>query len=54
MDYLFLLAAVLAAIYGYTFALWLGKNGNKVGAIGVFVLIVISLALPIYRIIIAG
>jgi len=54
MNYAFLVTAVLAGIHGYTFARWLWQQGNKVGAIGVSILIAASLALPIYRIINAG
>ena len=50
MDYYFLLAAVLTGIHGYTFAQWLWKGENMLGAVGVFVLIVISVMLPVYRI----
>jgi hypothetical protein len=51
MDYIFLAAAILSGFHGVTFSQWLWKNGNILGAMGVFVLILISLALPIYRII---
>jgi hypothetical protein len=51
MNYIFLAGALLAGFHGYTFSQWLWKNGNTLGAIGVFVLVLMSLALPIYRII---
>jgi multidrug transporter EmrE-like cation transporter len=54
MNYMFLAAAILSGIHGYTFCQWLWKNGNSLGAIGVLVLILISVALPIYRIINPG
>lgn len=54
MIYLFLIAAVLAGIHGYTFARWLRQKGNTKGAIGVAILTAVSLALPIYRIINTG
>lgn len=54
MNYFFLIAALLAGIHGYTFARWLWQEGNGLGAIGVSILIAISLVLPIYRIINAG
>jgi len=54
MNYFYVVAAVLAGIHGYTFARWLWQQGNIVGAVGVSILIVASLALPIYRIINAG
>lgn len=54
MNYFFLIVAVLAGIHGYTFTRWLWQEGNTSGAIGVSILIAVSLALPIYRIINAG
>ena len=54
MNYFFLLFAGLAGIHAYTFARWLWKNGNSLGAVGIYVLIMISLILPAYRIISAG
>lgn len=54
MNYLFLLAAGVAGAHAYTFARWLWKNGNSLGAVGVYVLIVISMILPMYRIIVVG
>ena len=49
MSYFFLIVAVLASIYAYTFARWLRQKGNTLGAVGVYLLIAISLALPGYR-----
>lgn len=54
MNYFFLVASVLAGIHGYTFARWLWKKDNRLGAVGVSILIVVNLLLPIYRIINAG
>ena len=54
MEYIFLVAAVLISIHSYTFARWLGTNGNRLGMFGVFFLILINLSLSIYRIINAG
>ena len=54
MNYIFLVTAVLISIHVYTFARWLGVNGNKMGKFGVFFLIVINLSLSIYRIIKVG
>lgn len=50
MDYLFLAVAILSGFHGYTFSQWLWKNENISGAVGVFLLIIISIALPIFRI----
>ncbi len=54
MNYLFVLAAVLAGIHACTFAYWLWRKGNTLGALGVCILIAINLALPIYRIVSAS
>ena len=54
MNYIFLIAAVLAGIHGYTFARWLWQKGNTLGAVGVSVLIAVCLALPIYQIIVTS
>ncbi len=54
MDYIFLVATVLISIHGYTFARWMGDNGNRIGMFGVFFLIFINLSLTIYRVINAG
>jgi uncharacterized membrane protein YraQ (UPF0718 family) len=50
MDYMFLAVAILAGFHGYTFSQWLWKNENTVGAIGVFLLIMVCNALPLFRI----
>lgn len=49
MEYIFLLATISAAIHAYSFAQWLGNNGNKSGAIFVGFLILFSLGVPVYR-----
>ncbi len=49
MEYVFLVATIAAAIHAYSFAQWLGNNGNKSGAIFVVFLIMFSLGLPVYR-----
>ena len=54
MENILLVAVVLVSIHAYTFARWLGQAGNARGAIGVYVLIAVSLALPIYRMIRTG
>jgi len=54
VNYFFLIAAIMACIYAYTFARWLQQKGNTLGALGIFLLIAISLALPIYRMISGG
>lgn len=47
-DYIYLIAALLAGFHALTYARWLRKNGNKTGAYGVLVIILLSLAAPIY------
>lgn len=51
MEYVFLLAAGAGGIHAYSFARWLLQNENKPGAILVLVLIMLSLGIPVYRII---
>ncbi|GBG56879.1 hypothetical protein SPFL3102_02387 [Sporomusaceae bacterium FL31] len=53
MQNYMLLFVVFAALHAMTYSRWLMKNGNKTGAIGVYVLILLSLALPIYRMVTA-
>ena len=48
-DYLFLLVAAFAGLHALTYARWLKNNGNKTGAVGVFILVLIALALPVSR-----
>ncbi|QJW46790.1 hypothetical protein HA075_13725 [bacterium BFN5] len=49
MQSYIVLFVVAAGLHAMTYSRWLMKNGNKAGAIGVYVIILISLALPIYR-----
>ncbi len=51
MDYIFAMTSVLISIHGYTFARWLGNNGNRLGMFGVFFLIIMNVSLSIYRLI---
>ncbi|MDR7865373.1 MAG: hypothetical protein RIN56_01075 [Sporomusaceae bacterium] len=48
-EYIYITAALLAALHALTYARWLRMNGNKTGAFGVLVIILISLILPVYR-----
>ncbi|MDT8901212.1 hypothetical protein [Anaeroselena agilis] len=48
-DFIYIFASALAGFHALTFARWLRLNGNKKGAYGVFALILVSLALPILR-----
>jgi uncharacterized membrane protein YjdF len=50
MEYIFLLAAVAAGLHAYSFARWLLRDKNKSGAILVLFLIMLSLGVPVYRI----
>jgi hypothetical protein len=49
MEYITPILAVLASYHAHTYAQWLRKNGNKQGTIGIYVLILIALALPAYQ-----
>ena len=53
MQKIILLFVVVAALHAMTYSRWLMQNGNKAGAIGVYALILLSLALPVYRMVIA-
>jgi hypothetical protein len=48
-EYLYVIAALLAGFHALTYARWLRKNGNKTGAFGVLAIVLLSLALPVYR-----
>jgi hypothetical protein len=50
-EYLYLFAVVLAGFHALTYARWLRKSDNKAGAFGVLIIILLSLALPVFRII---
>lgn len=50
MDYIFVVIAVLISIHAYTFARWLGDNGERMGMFGVLFLLIMNVALSIYRI----
>jgi hypothetical protein len=50
-EYIYLFITLLAAFHALTYARWLRMNGNKTGAYGVLVIILISLALPVYRLV---
>ncbi|PKM85900.1 MAG: hypothetical protein CVU87_14000 [Firmicutes bacterium HGW-Firmicutes-12] len=45
-DSLLLLVPMGVAFYTFTYALWLWRKKNKVGAVGVFILAVISVIYP--------
>ncbi len=51
MNYLVVVVALVAGFHAYTYAKWLKENGNKTGAAGVIMLILLSLALPVFRLI---
>lgn len=49
MDYLVVVVSLFAGFHGYTYAKWLKENGNTTGAAGVIVLVLLSLILPVVR-----
>ena len=51
MDYLYILLSIPAAVYAWSFRKALKKQGNNYGAGFVTVLIVASIALPLYRLV---
>jgi hypothetical protein len=49
-DYFFLLVAVTGGIHAITYALWLKKDGNIIGAAAVAGITAAGIGLPLYRI----
>lgn len=54
MQYLPIVIAALAAFHAYTYARWLRQHGNRAGAYGIYLIILIGLALPAYRMLSSG
>ena len=50
MDYIYLGVGAVIGFHALTYARWLKNNGNTLGAIGIFILVISSLALPMLRI----
>ena len=44
-----LIVALAAAAHAYMFGRWLAKNGNASGAYAVYLIALLSIALPLYR-----
>lgn len=51
VDIILLVGSFIAAFYALTFARWLKQGGNKQGAYVVFAVVMIAVALPVYRMI---
>ena len=51
MDYIYLGVGAVIGFHALTYAKWLKDNGNILGTIGIFILVMTSLALPVLRII---
>jgi len=51
VDYFTTAVAIFIAIYTYTYALWLKKSGNRLGAMGVLAILAAGIALKVYRMI---
>ncbi|VBB07654.1 Hypothetical protein LUCI_2919 [Lucifera butyrica] len=49
IDFIYILLGFMGAIKAYSYARWLRQNGNTGGAAGVFFVGLISLVLPVYR-----
>lgn len=50
IDYIFLITAVAGGIYAFTYAMWLKRDGNIIGAAAVAGIAAAGLGLPLYRI----
>ncbi|TCL39448.1 hypothetical protein EV210_102364 [Anaerospora hongkongensis] len=48
-DIILLLSSFVAAFYALTFARWLMQEGNKQGGYVVFAVVMVGVALPVYR-----
>lgn len=48
-DYIYIALSALAGFHALTYARWLKRGGNKLGAWGVLALVLFGLALPVYR-----
>ena len=49
LDMILMLASLVAAFYALTFARWLMQEGNKQGGYVVFAVVMVGVALPVYR-----
>lgn len=52
MDYVYLLAAVLAGVHAVSYGLWEKGQGNKAGAFLVFALALLCVILPIRKLLV--
>lgn len=50
-DYIYIALTALAGFHALTYARWLKKEGNQLGAWGVMALVLAGLALPVYRLV---
>lgn len=50
MNSTLLVITILAALYTYTYARWLKQNDNKIGAWGIYLLILLGLSVGVYRV----
>jgi hypothetical protein len=48
-EYLELLIAIAASLYGFSYARWLKANGNITGAISMYTLIAAVLSIPVAK-----
>lgn len=51
MDYFYIVINIIAGFYVYTYAKWLRQQGNAFGAFGVLLIVALSVAVPIFRIV---
>lgn len=50
MDYVYILAAIAAGIHTLSYGVWIMKQGNKVGAIFLYGLVMLSIGLTVHKI----
>lgn len=49
MEYIFPALSLLAGFHAYTYARWLKKQGNRLGALGVLGLTAAGVSVALYR-----
>lgn len=50
MDYFYIFSGIIAGIYAYTYAQTLREDKNVAGAVLVMLMVLVSIGLPVYRI----
>lgn len=51
MNYIYLAVAALAAIHAVSYGVWLNRQGNRAGALFLFILSLACVGLPVFRLV---